>query len=78
MALVTVLLALSGTRGDAEPISRTGQSEADWRYTWAFYVFLPAKTSGTSTVAGTAVPLNLNLSDAVQLLDISAAGQFET
>lgn len=61
----------------AEPFSRSGQNEQDWRYVFSFYAFLPARTNGISTVAGTAVPLDLDLGDAVELLDFAAAGRFE-
>ena len=61
----------------AEPIPRAGQSEMEWRYTVMIYAFLPARTSGTSTVAGSAVPLDLDLGDAVGLLSFAGAGRFE-
>ncbi len=61
----------------AEPFSRSGQSETDWRYVLNLYAFLPARTTGTSTVAGTQVPLDLDLGDAVSLLQFAGSGQFE-
>lgn len=61
----------------AEPIPLAGQSEDDWRHTLSIYAFLPARTSGTSTVAGQSVPLDLDLGDAVKLLDFAAAGRYE-
>lgn len=77
LAVGATLLAATVAGAAAEPISRTGQPDDDWRYTAAIYAFLPARTNGTSTVAGSSVPLDLNLSDAAGLLEYAAAGRFE-
>jgi hypothetical protein len=77
LAAVIFVSILSTAAAHAETISRSGQSEQDWRYTFALYAFLPARTTGTSTVAGTPVELDLDLEDALDLLDFAAAGRFE-
>ncbi|MEO9573573.1 MULTISPECIES: hypothetical protein [Pseudomonadota] len=73
----TAFVALTCGSVMAEPISLSGQGESDWRYTTSFYAFLPARTSGDSTIAGSTVPLDLDLKDALDLLDWAAAGRFE-
>lgn len=69
------LLAASGVV--AEPLARDWQDENNWRYSITGYAFLPASTEGTSTVAGTNVVLDLDLGDALDLLDGALAGRFE-
>ncbi|MEP2028223.1 MAG: hypothetical protein ABJI96_05885 [Paracoccaceae bacterium] len=61
----------------AESIPLAGQSETEWRHSLALYAFLPARTTGTSTVAGATVPLDLDLSEAVKLLKFAASGRYE-
>ncbi|NRB17825.1 MAG: outer membrane beta-barrel protein [Rhodobacteraceae bacterium] len=61
----------------AEPLPMPGQSESDWRYTLTPYAFLPARTTGTSTIAGQSVPLDLDFKDALDLLDFALAATFE-
>jgi hypothetical protein len=72
-----LLLSFRGDQAHAELIPLAGQGETEWRHTLALYAFLPARTSGTSTIAGTTVPLDLDLSDAINLLDFAAAGRYE-
>ncbi len=76
-ASVLSLSMLWASPGMAEPIPLTGQTEADWRYTLSLYAFLPARTSGTSTIAGTTVPVDLDMGQAIDLLDFAASGRFE-
>lgn len=68
---------LVATAAVAEPISLSGLDETQWRHDLTLYAFLPARTSGTSTIAGASVPLDLNFSDAVDLLDGAIAGRYE-
>ena len=77
IASLTGLVAMACGSAMAEPISLSGQDESNWRYTTSIYAFLPARTSGTSTIAGSTVPLDLDLKDAINLLDWAAAGRFE-
>ncbi len=75
--LSAIALGAATTAAVADPIPLAGQSETEWRHSLAIYAFLPARTSGTSTIAGQSVPLNLDLGDAVKLLDFAAAGRYE-
>ncbi|WP_299351970.1 hypothetical protein [uncultured Shimia sp.] len=49
----------------------------DWQFDLTAYAFLPGSLSGSSTIAGQTVPLDLGLSDALDLLDFTFAGRFE-
>lgn len=59
----------------AEPLALS-YSE-DWRFELTGYLFAPASTTGSTTVAGQTVPLDLNLKDALELLDFAISGRFE-
>ncbi len=61
----------------AEPLSFSGLNEADWRHEVTLYGFLPAGTSGTSTIAGGDVALDLTFKDATQLLEGAISGRYE-
>ncbi|WP_319545749.1 hypothetical protein [Ruegeria conchae] len=74
---ITIALLSVGTAAQSEAIPLSGQSETEWRHTLAIYAFLPARTSGDSTVAGVTVPLDLDFGDALELLDFAAAGRYE-
>jgi hypothetical protein len=75
--LPACLLVAAASASHAEPLSFSGLDETRWRHDLTFYAFLPARTSGTSTVAGSQVPLDLKLSEAVELLDGAIAGRYE-
>ncbi|MDJ0992268.1 MAG: hypothetical protein QNI90_01725 [Dinoroseobacter sp.] len=53
------------------------RSGEDWSRDLTFYFYLPTSTEGTSTVAGNSVPVDLDLSDALDLLDFAISGRFE-
>ncbi|NOD49905.1 hypothetical protein GS624_21540, partial [Ruegeria sp. HKCCD5849] len=74
---ITIALQSVGTATQSEAIPLSGQSETEWRHTLSIYAFLPVRTKGDSTVAGTTVPLDLDFGDALELLDFAAAGRFE-
>lgn len=74
---ITFALLSVGTAAQSEAIPLSGQSETEWRHTLSIYAFLPARTKGDSTVAGTTVPLDLDFGDALELLDFAAAGRYE-
>ncbi len=76
LALATITV-LASKQAIAEPIPLAGHSETEWRHTLSIYAFLPARTKGDSTVAGTTVPLDLDFGDALELLDFAAAGRYE-
>jgi len=75
--LPAVLLTAVASASQAEPLSFSGLDETRWRHDLTLYAFLPARSSGTSTVAGTQVPIDLSLSEAVELLDGAIAGRYE-
>ncbi|WP_170481783.1 hypothetical protein [Ruegeria arenilitoris] len=77
LALATMTV-LASKQAIAEPIPLAGQNETEWRDTLSIYAFLPARTKGDSTVAGTTVPLDLDFGDALELFDVAAAGRYET
>lgn len=73
-ATLACFAAISAT---AQSMPGRGQSETDWRYSLGLYSFLPISTTGTSTVGGRSVPVDLDLGDVLDLLDFAAAGRFE-
>lgn len=75
-ATVAALVA-SAQFACAGPLPDADQSEADWRYDLLLYAFLPTRTTGTSTVAGQSVDLDLDLGDVLDLLNWAASGRFE-
>jgi hypothetical protein len=79
MAVGACALILGSQGALAEPMSFTGQNEDGWRHSVTGYAFLPARTNGTSTVAGSDVDLDLTLSDVFDndLLDFALAGRYE-
>ena len=74
-AATVVSIGLS-TAADAEPVALKFSN--DWQSEAVVYLFLPTSTSGTSTVAGQPVPVDLDLRDALELLDFAVAGRFES
>lgn len=48
-----------------------------WSYDLTGYLFGPISTSGTSTVAGEAADVDMNLRDALEVLDFTISGRFE-
>ena len=73
----TTLVWSAATSVSAQSLPALGQSETDWRYTLGLYAFLPISTTGTSTVGGLTVPVDLDLGDVLDLLDFAAAGRVE-
>lgn len=73
----TIMCCLTAVTASAQSLPGRGQSETDWRYSLGFYSFLPVSTTGTSTVNGTSAPIDLDLSDVLDLLDFALAGKFE-
>ncbi|WP_406645610.1 hypothetical protein QEZ52_16720 [Aliisedimentitalea scapharcae] len=61
----------------ADPMTPQGQNDASWRYTGAFYAFLPARTTGTTTISGVTAPVDLDLGQVLENLDFAASGRLE-
>lgn len=78
-AIVSTAVAAACLAGSAsaESLARLGETSGEWRKTLTFYAFLPARTTGTSTVAGSSVPLDLDLGEAIDLLDFAMSGRLE-
>jgi hypothetical protein len=74
---VVTLTWFTASSVSAQSLPALGKSETDWRYTLGLYAFLPISTTGTSTVGGQTVPIDLDLGDVLDLLDFAAAGRFE-
>lgn len=74
LALATLGLA---DRAAAQALPPVGQDEDGWRNSAAIYMFAPVSTQGTSTIAGATVPIDLDLSDVLDLLDFAAAARYE-
>lgn len=76
-ASVGLALAIAPSLSSAQSLPAIGQSETEWRHTLGLYAFLPLSTKGTSTVGGRSVPVDLDLSDVLDLLDWALAGRYE-
>jgi opacity protein-like surface antigen len=71
------LLVAAANIAVAGPLPKTGEDETNWRYDLLIYSFLPVRTTGTSTIAGQTVPLDLDLGDVLDLLNWALSGRFE-
>lgn len=61
----------------AQSLPAAGQSEDGWRHSLGVYAFMPLSTKGTSTIGGLSVPIDLGLSDVLDLLEFALAGRYE-
>jgi len=61
----------------AQSMPAQGQDENGWRHALGIYMFAPLSTTGTSTINGNSVPVDLSLSDVLELLDFAASGRYE-
>jgi hypothetical protein len=76
-AFLAVLIAGQSGMAFADPLGPSGASDDEWRFTVAPYLFLPVSTTGTSTVAGASVDLDLSLKDLLKHLNFAASGRAE-
>lgn len=53
------------------------EATTEWKHDLTAYAFLPFSSEGTSNVAGQSVPIDLDLSDALDLLDFAVSGRYE-
>jgi len=74
--LAVLMLGQSGM-AFADPLGLRGASDDEWRFSVAPYFFVPVSTTGTSTVAGGSVDLDLNLKDLLDHLNFMASGRVE-
>lgn len=77
LAMCIGLLAVTPAKVRADALPIPGQSEVGWRFDLSTYAFLPLSTTGSSTVAGRSVPVDLSLSDVLDILDFASAGRLE-
>jgi hypothetical protein len=76
-AIPACLFVVAASASYAEPLSFSGLDETRWRHDLTVYAFLPARTTGTSSVAGTEIPLDVKLKDGISLLEGALAGKYE-
>lgn len=76
-AQLTIMTMMIPITAWAQSLPAKGQSEDGWRHTVSIYMFAPLSTTGTSTINGSSVPIDLNLSDVLDLLDFAASGRYE-
>ncbi len=62
-ACIAALMVGPSGMAFADPLGLRGASDNEWRFTVSPYLFLPVSTTGTSTIAGASVDLDLNLKD---------------
>ncbi len=66
--LAALTTSVSTGSGVAQSFDTAEASDDDWRFTVQPYLFLPVRTQGTSTVAGTSVDLDLDLGEVLDIL----------
>lgn len=76
-ALCLGIGALSAAAVSAQSLPPRGQDDSGWRHSLAVYMFAPISTTGTSTIGGRSVPIDLDLKDVLDLLDFALAGRYE-
>ena len=67
LRLAAAMICAAGS-ATAQTFEITDGPAEEWRFTLQPYLFLPVGTTGTSTVAGTSVDLDLDLGDVLDLL----------
>lgn len=76
-AVVGLICAITVNGSRADPLAPPSIDDSEWRFSLTPYAFVPVSVSGDSTVAGSTVALDLDLSDVLDLLKFAAAGRFE-
>ena len=75
--IAAAALSATASAATAGPLTKAGEDDSVWRYDLLIYAFLPFRTTGTSTVAGQSAPVDLSLSDVLDLLNWALSGRFE-
>ncbi|WP_298849094.1 hypothetical protein [uncultured Ruegeria sp.] len=71
-------LALAfGQTASAQSLARSEDDEGAWRHSITPYLFLPLSTTGTSTIDGSSVELDLSLSEVLDVLQGAASVRYE-
>ncbi|UWR03926.1 OprO/OprP family phosphate-selective porin [Ruegeria conchae] len=71
-----LLVAISHA-ANAQSLARSEDDEGGWRHSITPYLFLPLSTTGTSTIDGTSVDLDLSLSEVLDVLQGAASVRYE-
>lgn len=72
-----VVAAALGMVGESRAEQAALTYSDNWKFDSSGYGFIPFSTQGTSTVAGSPVDLDMDLKDALDVLDLAFAGRFE-
>jgi hypothetical protein len=76
-ACIAALMVGPSGMAFADPLGLRGVSDDEWRFTVSPYLFIPVSTTGTSTVAGGTVDLDLSLKDVLKHLEFAVSGRAE-
>ncbi len=71
------LLAAISHAANAQSLARSEEDKGGWRHSITPYLFLPLRTTGTSTIDGTSVDFDLNLSEVLDVLQGAASVRYE-
>ncbi|CUH47731.1 hypothetical protein [Ruegeria atlantica] len=77
---LSMAIAVAFTIGQsvsAQSLARSESDEGGWRHSITPYLFLPLSTTGTSTIDGTSVDLDLSLSEVLDVLQGAASVRYE-
>ena len=77
LSAATCACSLLPLSANAQSLPAAGQSDTAWRHAIAGYLFAPLRTDGTSTINGNSVPIDMNLSEVLELLDFAASARYE-
>jgi len=72
-ACIAALMVGPSGMAFADPLGLRGASNDEWRFTVSPYLYLPVSTTGTSTIAGASVDLDLSLKDVLKVLNFAAS-----
>jgi hypothetical protein len=61
----------------ADPLGLGSKSDDEWRFSVQPYLFLPVSTTGTATVAGGSIDVDLSLKDVLEHLNFAISGRGE-
>jgi len=76
--LLALPLGLAGAgAGHAEPAALRSDAQSDWTVDLTWWLFAPVSTTGTSTVNGQSAAIDMDLSEALEVLDFSSSLRLE-
>jgi hypothetical protein len=77
LGILFAAVAIIATGAAAEPLAPTHLDDDKLRFALGSYAFIPVATTGDSTIAGGTVDLDIDLGDALDLLNFAIAGRAE-